>query len=93
MKPKVLAWLSKMIKPLDKFGIPILLNYKGDSSYKTVIGGLVSIVITVILLWYAWVLFITMINRQNSVINSGDKIRSLMYKLKFAFILKISSCT
>ena len=78
MKSKVLARLSKLIKFNDKFAMPILLNYKGETSYKTVIGGLTSITISAIIICYSWVLFGTVVNRQNSAINSNEKIRTLM---------------
>ena len=36
--------LSNSIKSLDVYGMPINLTFKGDSTYKTFIGGWLSIV-------------------------------------------------
>ena len=78
MKEKIGTWLNKIIKSRDRFAIPILLNYNGETWYRTTIGGLSSITITVILIAYSLVVFVAMISRKNSVINSGNQINNLM---------------
>ena len=45
MRIKILSWISKHIRNSDRFAIPIWLNYKGETSFKTIIGGLGSIAI------------------------------------------------
>ncbi len=41
------------IVSVDSFGEPISVNYKGDSSYKTLIGALATIVLKTFVLVYA----------------------------------------
>ena len=40
---------SKFIKSLDVFGAKVLPNFRGESNYKTTVGGLISIAINFIL--------------------------------------------
>ena len=35
--------LKKLVKSFDAFGEPVNINYKGDATYKTCIGGLFTI--------------------------------------------------
>ena len=74
MKSKILAWVNDKIKDNDRFATPILLNYKGKTSFKTMIGGIGSIFIHFILIAYSVILMIQMVKRDGSVINSTTKI-------------------
>ena len=47
---KIFTFFGKLIKSNDRFSTPISLNYLGETSYKTVIGGLSSIAIGISLL-------------------------------------------
>ena len=79
MGNKFFNWVNNKVKKTDRFGVPILLNYKGENSYKTTIGGIWSIIINAILAAYSIVLLMQMINRDGSVINSTIKVKNLMY--------------
>ena len=39
---------SKLLKQADGFGHPIEVNYKGETSYKTVCGGLLTLVVYIV---------------------------------------------
>ena len=75
---KIITSFGKLIKSNDRFSTPISLNYLGETSFKTVIGGLSSIAIGISLLWYLWIMISEMVNRQNSVVNSATKMNSLI---------------
>ena len=76
---KGVGWVKNKIKGTDRFAVPVSLNFKGDSSFKTGIGGIVSVVIILGLLGYSIILLKGMINRENSNINSITKIENLIY--------------
>ena len=75
---KIFTFFGKLIKSNDRFSTPISLNYLGETSYKTIIGGLSSIAIGISLIWYLWIMISEMVNRQNSVVNSATKMNSLI---------------
>ena len=79
MAHKFFDWINTKIKSFDRFGIPILLNYNGENTYKTTIGGIGSIIISIILVIYSLVLFMQMVNNEGSIINSTTQIKNLMY--------------
>ena len=56
----------KTVKKLDIFSKKIMLTYKGEASFSTFFGGLVSIVIFIIIGIYGSYLLQIMVNRQNS---------------------------
>ena len=62
---KISSWLSERVKDHDKFSTPILLRYKGDTEFKTGIGGITSIWLLIFLLVYAALLIKQMINRES----------------------------
>lgn len=51
---KVTKGVADSIKDRDIYGQPIALNYKGDDTYKTVPGGLLSMVLLFLILAYAF---------------------------------------
>ena len=71
--------MKEKVKGTDRFALPISLNFKGESSFKTIIGGTVSVVIIMVLLWYSALLLKEMINRENSIVSSITKIENLIY--------------
>ena len=82
MKIKILSWINKRIRNSDRFAIPICLNYKGETSFKTTIGGLGSIAIGCALVVYLVMLLVQIANKDGSVINSMTMINSFIYDLK-----------
>ena len=40
---KSVRWISERIISTDYFGVPISLNYMGRSTYKTLLGGFITI--------------------------------------------------
>ena len=45
--------LTSYIRSFDSFGEPVSLNYKGDSSYKTLLGAILTLCLNTFLLVYA----------------------------------------
>ena len=72
-------WIKEKVKGTDRFALPISLNFKGESSFKTITGGTVSVVILMVLLGYSILLLKEMINRESSIVNSITKIDNLIY--------------
>ena len=79
MKIKILSWISKQIRNSDRFAIPIWLNYKGETSFKTMIGGLGSITIGCALVVYLIMLLIQIANKEGSIINTAIKMNTLIF--------------
>ena len=49
----MLGSLKSWLISFDSFGEPVSLNYKGDTTYKTAVGALLSISIKAFLLFFA----------------------------------------
>ena len=57
------------IKSLDHFGEPIGVNYKGESSFKTIPGAILSVALLTLLLIFAGQSFLGLINFENPQVN------------------------
>ena len=44
--------VGNLIKSGDYFGIPITLNFKGERSYKTLCGGLTTLILSIFIVIY-----------------------------------------
>ena len=53
------------IKSLDNFGEPIGVNYKGESSFKTIPGAVLSVALLIFLLVFAGQSFLGLVNYDN----------------------------
>ena len=62
---KIASWITQKVKDNDQFGTPVLLRYKGDTEFKTGIGGITSIWLLIVLLFYSALLIKQMINRES----------------------------
>ena len=62
----------------ERSGIPILLKYNRETTYKTTIGGIASMVINDLLLLFSIFLYEDA-NRERSIIISITLIKHLMY--------------
>ena len=62
---KAINWGVQKVKDRDRFATPVQLKFKGDSEFKTGIGGLSSIVMLITLLVYASLLIRQMILKEN----------------------------
>ena len=57
------GYIAETIKSADLYGKQITMTYKGEDSFKTTYGGVISLFIKLILFTYAGVLFAVIINR------------------------------
>jgi len=55
--------LTERFKSFDMFGTPVGVNYKGEDSYKTKFGALVSILLYTIVGWYSTTKVINLVTR------------------------------
>ena len=46
--------MSDIIRNRDIYGMPIMFNYKGDDTFKTVPGGILSIMLILLVIAYAF---------------------------------------
>ena len=53
------------VKETDRFGEPVLLNFNGESVYKTRVGGCATLLIYFFVLSFSIVKFINMINLED----------------------------
>ena len=51
----------KMFKRLDGFGEPIMVNYKGKSTYQTVPGAILTLVSFMIMITYGSILLVDLV--------------------------------
>ena len=63
---RILKWIKETIKNRDIFEKSISLTYKGNHSFKTLFGGIVSTIILILMILYGIMLFIQMVNRDNT---------------------------
>jgi hypothetical protein len=72
--------LKKLTNALDIYGQPIVVNYKGESSYKTKIGALISLITIGFGLAYAVITIMQMATRENTNVQTLTKTLDLFYK-------------
>ena len=70
-------WITHKIKSQDMFGAPVTLNIDGEDNFKTCFGGFISIIGIITLAIYSFALVDSMINRQETVINTNILVDSL----------------
>ena len=63
------------VRDYDMFGHAIPFNFNGNESHNTFIGGLISIIINVFIIWYVLINFIKLVNKD------GDSISTTYLKL------------
>ena len=66
---KVWNYALTKLKQADYFGTPISLNFKGEKTFKTSIGGAFSVIIFIGLLAYTGFLINIMVNRDDTSLN------------------------
>lgn len=64
MKTSIMRSLLNIAKSFDMYSRPVTLTYKKHNSYRTVIGGLVSLLILIIILALFGILFFQMLNKE-----------------------------
>ena len=64
--------LFSFIKNIDMFGVPILLFHKQKDSYRSVIGGCVSLILIVCIMTYTGWRFEELFERSGDVIKIGS---------------------
>ena len=86
MNSKFCAWTRKSFTQMnnviinsDRFATPISFNFKGKESFKTWIGGFVSITILTYILIYLSFLIKVLVNREASTINYTPITSNLVY--------------
>ena len=87
------SYIGDTIKSGDLYGKQITMTYKGDDSFKTTYGGIISLFIKIILLIQAGVLFAVIINKGdtkkdlNTTVKdiSNDKTKHFIGQGTFAF--------
>ncbi|CAI2385115.1 unnamed protein product [Moneuplotes crassus] len=65
------------LRGLDMYPKTIKFTYKGQEEYKTLLGGLVSLAINVVILIYAWMLFTIMVSNKNSSKSINTSVKNL----------------
>lgn len=52
-----------MLEKFDRYGNAITLNFKGENTYKTKVGGLISVLLMTVMTAYAIVRLVTLSNK------------------------------
>ena len=95
---KCINFFQNKVKSRDMYGQPIALNFKGEESINTFIGGVISIFLTLLFTYYFFTEFLIMVNRDNTSINTNllqrnwetDTSSYNLAKLNFAVGLKFA---
>ena len=56
---------GNFVRSFDVFGEPVSLNYKGEQSFKTIIGALFTLVLKLFIIFYAATALLDMFARAN----------------------------
>ena len=70
--------VTKLIERQDIFGHPVSLTYKGQQTYQSVLGGMVSLVGKLLILVYFFTQVNTVLSRGNMSINYSLKQKNLL---------------
>ena len=60
------------LKDQDQFGYPIMMNVRADTSFNTVPGGFVSLILNAFLIWLSVTSLIVMFTHGNDTIMSNE---------------------
>ena len=76
-KPSFQDRITKQIEGQDVFGHPVSLTYKGQQTYQSVLGGLVSLVGKLLIFVYFVIQVNTVLSHGNNSINSSIQQKDL----------------
>ncbi|CAI2362987.1 unnamed protein product [Moneuplotes crassus] len=74
---KSFSCLNSWVKATDKFGVPVSLNFKGEDSFKTTVGGIFSLISMLLLMMYTILEMRLVITKGKTSINSNIVSRNL----------------
>ena len=61
---KTVKSFGSFLKDNDSFGVPVTVNYKGESTYKSIFGGTMTIIVVLVIFSQFMVGLIRMVNRE-----------------------------
>jgi hypothetical protein len=64
----------KILKSMDQFGHPIMMNHDGETIYKTLPGGTVTLALNIFIVWYSVSQVILMFSRGNNSLGVNETI-------------------
>ena len=76
---KIFKYITNNVRAGDLYAKNITLTYAGKSSYKTIIGGMVSLMIYLSLFVYAWILLSVMFRRKDTKKTVNRTVKDLAY--------------
>lgn len=68
--------MRKKITTYDQFGTPITVNFKGEDTYKTFFGAVVSLALAALILYYMWIMIGKMVERSDPDLTSFKLVNS-----------------
>ena len=66
------------VKDFDMYGKRIAFTYKGQEEYKTLLGGIITIIVTIVMILYAQIMFRVLIGRTDTNKSTNGLIRNLV---------------
>ncbi|CAI2362670.1 unnamed protein product [Moneuplotes crassus] len=75
---KSLSCVNTWIKATDKFGVPVSLNFRGEDSFKTTVGGIATLISMILLVMYTISEMRLVITKGKTSINSNIVSRNLL---------------
>jgi hypothetical protein len=61
--------IARCLKKFDNYGVPVSLNFKGKETFKTVPGGILSILVMLIIAVFSLLKFKRLIQREDWNLN------------------------
>ena len=75
---KIYKYVNSTLKTADFYGVPVSLNLNGEDSFTTSFGGIMSILVRVVMLWYTITELTLIATRGKTAINTNMISKNLL---------------
>ncbi|CAI2386664.1 unnamed protein product [Moneuplotes crassus] len=76
--PRVSSYCTSTLKSFDMYPHTVSFTFKGQEEFKTMIGGFISFVIKVVILYYAYVMVRLMLERKNTQKSVNSVVKDIL---------------
>lgn len=65
------TWIGQLLRSFDSFGHPVTLTYKNYSEYRSIFGGVSSLIINLVIFIYGMILLSNTISKADSLVSTS----------------------
>ncbi|CAI2386634.1 unnamed protein product [Moneuplotes crassus] len=76
--PRVSSYFTSTLKSFDMYPHTVSFTFKGQEEFKTMMGGFISFVIKVVILYYTYVMVRLMLERKNTQKNVNSVVKDIL---------------